>query len=69
MRKMITTMIMVSLTGSKKPKLLHISSTQSPKLSKEIHFFIFNLKTSELSNCLSSNGIKSQILNSDSVSS
>ena len=44
MRKMITTMIMVSLTGSKKPKLLYISSTQSPKTLKGNPFLYFQFK-------------------------
>ena len=44
MRKMITTMIMVSLTGSKKPKLLHISSIQSPKTLKGNPFLYFQFK-------------------------
>ena len=48
-------MIMVSLSGLNKPNLLYISLTQSARAFKGIHFFIFNLKTSRLCNCLSSN--------------
>ena len=63
-------MIMVSLSGFNKPNLLYISSTQSARAVKR-NPFIFNLKTSRLSNCLSSNGTKSQIFgprkDSDSV--
>ena len=51
-------------------KLLHIRSTQSARAIKGNPFFIFNLKTSSLSNCLRFNGTKSQIFRSrkDSVS-
>ena len=60
---MIIAMIMVSLTASKKPNFF--------SNSKGIHFFILNLKTSRLSNFLSSNDTKSQIFglrkDSDSV--
>ena len=47
---MIIAMIMVSLTASKKPNFF--------SNSKGIHFFILNLKTSTLCNCLISNGTK-----------
>ena len=61
MIEMIIAMIMVSLTTLKKPKLLFVSSTQSARTFKGNPFLIFNLKTSRISNCLSSNGTKFQI--------
>ena len=68
---MIIAMIMVSLTTLKKPKLLYASSTQSARTFKGNLFLILDLKTSKISNCLSSNGTKSQIFgrrkDSDSV--
>ena len=61
---MTIAMIMLSLTALKKPNLIYIYIYVQHSLqghSKGIHFFIFNLKTSRLSSCLSSSGSKSRI--------
>ena len=61
MIKVISAIIMVSLTAlTCCIKVQH----NLQRHSKEIHFFIFNLKKSRLSNCLSSNGTKPQIFGS-----
>ena len=66
-------MIMVSLSSLHKPSLLYISSTQSAREFKGNPFLYFQFKdfNLRLSNCLSSNGTKSQIFgprkDSDSV--